>query len=181
MNWFSSFLSRGTASGRWSGHYEQHGKSFPIEASLKHRGGKLFGTMTDSNGQHSQSLRSMLEESKLSDQEIEQFISEVRSNFPRSPDGEIEYRSYLPARSLIEGEIEDCRIAFTKRYEGYHEIEYVLNDLALPDSVHCEIVQYVGAISPDSETISGEWSISPVDEPEAMVAGAFRLNRQRAG
>ena len=155
--------------------------SFPVEAALKHRGSRLYGTMVDVNGQHNQSLRIVLEESGLPNEEIKQFILEVRSNFPESPVGEIEYHAKLPERSLIEGKIEHSRVSFTKRYEGYHEIEYVLNGLRLPDSIPCELVQYAGVMTPDFKSISGDWSISPVNKSETTITGTFQLNRHDAG
>lgn len=178
MNWLLNLLAKGPASGAWCGHYEQHGRTFPIEATLKHRGNKLSGNMLDTDGHHRQSLREMLEQSSVPEDEIEQFIDEIRLRFPELPHGEIEFRSYLPENSIIAGKLENYEVSFTKRYEGYHKIEYVLNDLALEDSVQCDTVQYTGVISPDFASIAGHWSIAPANEYETETTGTFQLNRQ---
>ena len=178
MNWFSKFFSNGILSGRWVGHYQQHGRSFPVEASFKHRGGKLFGTMFDLEPGHQQPLRAVLEETGHSDSDISKFIDGVRSHFPDSLDGEIEYRAWLPEKSMIEGSVVENELSFVKRYEGYHEIEYVLGGLALPESIPCDLVEYTGKLSFDSESISGNWTIAASNGTEIELSGAFKLTRK---
>ncbi len=183
MNWLSNIFAQGIISGRWAGHYEQNRQTFQIEAieaSLKHRGNKITGAMLDQDNEHQQPLRSVLKESGLPDDEIEDFIAEVRSQFPDSPDGDIEYRSFLPERSIINGDFSDMRISFVKRYEGYYQIEYVLNDLALPQSTLCELVEYTGTLQANSNTILGDWTIAPTHESEVHASGPFELKRQSA-
>ena len=181
MNWIENIFSKGTLSGRWDGAYAQHGRSFPIQAALKHRGNKLSGSMVDMEPCHNQSLRAMLQESHMSNDEIEQFVAEIRSQFPDTPEGEIDYRSQLPEKSLVDGTVDGRQVSFVKRYEGYMEIEYVLNDLALPDTVHCELIHYTGELSENCNTIAGEWTIPPPDDNGATVSGTFQLVRRSPG
>jgi len=93
MNWLFNIFSRGLLSGRWTGSYEQDGQTFPIETSIRHRGNKLQGTMLDLKRSHQQPLRKALEVAGLPFNEIQQFIQEVRSQFPDSIDGKIDYLS----------------------------------------------------------------------------------------
>jgi hypothetical protein len=181
MNWFNNLFAKGPATGEWKGYYEQYGESFSIELSLRHRGTKVSGRMIDLDAKRSQPLRKLLIESKMTAEQIEQFIEDVKSQFPDSPNGEIEYHSILPSNSLIAGEIERSSISFTKRYEGYQEIEYRLNGLSLCQLAQCEIVYYNGEISDDFRVISGSWVIPVPNEPGVEVTGKFQLERGIAG
>ena len=176
MNWLFNIFSRGLLSGRWTGSYEQDGQTFPIETSIRHRGNKLQGTMLDLKRSHQQPLRKALEGAGLPFNEIQQFIQEVRSQFPDSIDGKIDYLSCLPEQSLIEGCTDGSRISFTKRYEGHQEIEYILGDLVMPQSVPCEIVEYSGTFN--SDRISGIWFIKPSNKSDTEASGTFQLTRE---
>ena len=181
MNWLTHLFSSGPVTGNWDGHYEQHGRNFPIELSLRHRGNKVSGSMVDVNGEHTQPLRQLLTDSHMPAAQINEFVEEVRSQFPDSPDGEIEYLSSLPNASLISGEVDGFSISFTKRYEGYLEIEYRLNGLSLIQDAQCENVMYTGKISDDFNLISGNWSISAPDDFATEISGNFQLERRAAG
>jgi len=181
MNWFAILFAKGPASGHWKGYYEQHGRSFPVELSLKHRGTKVSGRMVDLEPKHSQPLRKLLVDSWMPEEQIDTFIEEFKSLFPGSPNGEIEYRSSLPTNSLIAGEINGSSISFSKRYEGYQEIEYRLNGLSLCQSAQCEIVRYNGEISDEFRVISGNWVIPVPNESGSVVTGKFHLERRIAG
>ncbi len=178
MNWFASLFAQGAASGLWKGYYEQHGNSYPIELSLKHRGTKVTGQMIDCEPKHKQPLRKLLVDSGMAAEKIEQFIEDVKSQFPDTQHGEIEFCSSLPTTSLIAGEIKGFSIVFSKRYEGYQEIEYRLNGLSLDQSVQCMIVRYQGEISDDFRVISGNWSIPEPEEPGREITGRFYLERR---
>ena len=80
--------------------------------------------MVDVNGIHTQPLRELLTGSQMPSAQIEEFLEEVRSLFPDSPSGEIEYHSTLPRNSIVQGQIDRFSISFTKRYDGHLKIEY---------------------------------------------------------
>lgn len=181
MKWFANLFAHGPASGCWRGYYEQHGDSFPIELSLKHRGAKIAGRMIDCEPNHSQPLRKLLVDSGMAAEGIEQYIEGVKSQFPDTPNGEIEFCSSLPTTSQIAGEIKSLSISFSKRYEGHQEIEYRLNGLSLYQSAQCAIVKYQGEISVDFRAILGNWSIPAPEESGSKVNGRFYLERSIAG
>lgn len=120
----------------------------------------------------------MLRELAMPRKQIESFVAEVRSQFPGSPSGEIEYRSTLPSASTLDGKINGLNVSFTKCYEGFIDCEYVLNGLALPDPTACELVQYTGRMTEDYGTISGCWIINPTHDHETTITGRFELKRQ---
>ena len=181
MNFFTYLFASGPATGDWIGHYEQHGRTFPVELSLRHRRKQVSGRMVDVDGTHAQPLKQLLMDSQMPAGQIEEFVEEIRSQFPDSASGEIEYHSSLPTNSLIAGEIDGFSISLTKRYEGYMEIEYRLNGLSLIQDAQCETVIYNGTISEDFNQISGNWSISVPDDHLAELSGRFELERKRAG
>lgn len=181
MNWFASLFAQGAASGLWKGYYEQHGNSFPIELSLKHRGTKVTGRMIDCEPKHNQPLRKLLVDSGMAAGKIEQFVEDVKSQFPDTTHGEIEFCSSLPTTSQIEGVIKEFSIAFSKRYEGCQEIEYRMNGLSLYQSAQCKIVTYQGEISDDFRVMLGNWSIPVPEEPGSEVSGRFYLERRLVG
>ena len=178
MNLLSKLLSGGAASGSWEGHYIQHGSHFPIEATLRHRKNKLSGSMNDLKRVHSQPLKDLLRDEAMTEEQIERFIAEVRSQFPSSPKGEIEFRSILPEKSTIDGTVEGFDISFTKRYEGSLNFEYVLNGFTLPESTASELVHYTGQMTEDFTRISGTWVINPLHDSESSTSGTFELSRQ---
>ena len=186
MSWISNLFgnrSQGPVAGRWSGHYAQEGRTFPIKATLKHNGSSISGRMLDLEVCRQQTLQSILAESGLSDMQIADFLDDVRSQSPESPEGEIEYRSFLPSESEIKGSIADSEISFTKRYMGLQETEYILNGLAMPFSERCELVQYNGNINSNLDFISGTWTIQIPEEDwieASTFSGDFQLKRQSA-
>jgi len=134
--------------------------------------------MVDVNGKHAQPLRQLMTDSHMPAAQINEFMEEVRSHFPDSANGEIEFHSSLPNNSLVSGTVDGSSISFTKRYEGYLEIEYRLNGVSLAQGAQCENVMYNGDISDDFNLISGNWSISTPDDFAAQLSGKFQLERR---
>lgn len=181
MNWFSKFLPKGPLSGKWLGHYVQHNRKFPIEATLDQRGDRIYGTMIDLSPSESRPLTQLLQDNGMSDADIEDFINEIRSQLPGNPTGEIEYRTRLPERSVIEGKIDGSELSFIKRYQGFAYSEYLADGVSMPQSTPCDLVCYTGNITAGYGNIYGEWRITPSFDFEGCVSGSFELNRKFTG
>src|SRR3712207_4037886 len=90
--------------GRWAGHYWQHGQPRPITADLAHAGGRLTGTMWDGETEFEQSVFEAAAEAGLPPGDDERIVARLRELFPGSRDP-VRSATRLPANSVLEGDV----------------------------------------------------------------------------
>src|SRR5271165_607362 len=93
-------------SGRWSGHYEQRGKEYPVFAVLLQQGEILTGSMRDGQPDRDRSLFEATVEAGLPPGADEQIDANLRALFPETPPTPIRSLSHVPTESELSGSCE---------------------------------------------------------------------------
>jgi hypothetical protein len=175
---FSMSSSR-DLTGRWLGHYLQHGQERPITADLHHIGERLSGTMCDGHPDSEYSLFEVAQQAGLQPGADEQIEVMLRQALPDAPAGPIRYVSYLPSGSVLEGWCKGPIVYFLKTYQGDSFSGYKAGDQLLGIQKEGHVVHYEGHLSPDGLVIEGRWWIDADSEyGTRRTEGVFLLRRQ---
>src|SRR5262245_44151850 len=89
--------------GRWTGHYVQQGKQFPIAADFLESGECLSGFMYDGHPDRDCSVSEAIAEAGLPPESGEQIEAKLREMVPDAPAGPVRYVSHLPPNSILRG------------------------------------------------------------------------------
>jgi hypothetical protein len=89
--------------GRWTGHYLQQGKEFPISADLLEAEGRLSGFMYDGQPDREYAIPEAVAEDMLPLATGEQIEAQIRELVPDAPAGPIRFVSHLPLNSILQG------------------------------------------------------------------------------
>jgi hypothetical protein len=165
--------------GRWRGHYLQHGQERPITADLLHRGDRLSGTMCDGHPDSEYSLFELAQHAGLPPGADEQIELQLRQTLPDAPAGPIRYVSHLPSGSVLEGQCKGPVVAFLKTYQGTSFSGYKAGDRLVGTERKGHSVHYEGRLSPDGLAIEGRWWIDADPRAGTLRAeGLFSLRHQ---
>ncbi|MFT7630830.1 MAG: hypothetical protein ACI87E_001838 [Mariniblastus sp.] len=170
-------LNTRSVSGRWQGHYLQHGALHRIIADFDQQGVKLDGAMIDIDNTKLQRLNEVALQEGLSPATIAEMEGQIRDLIPQAGNDPIFVHSTLPKSSKLEGDLVGNRITFEKTYHGETVLEYSIGSQAISYSDPTQCVDYDGTLSPDGKNISGAWSITQIDDPLNFIEGVFELNR----
>src|SRR5262245_61609452 len=168
--------------GRWTGHYLQRGKEFPITADLLETSERLCGFMYDGQPDHTYSISGLIAEAGLSTETEEQIEAKLREMVPDAPAGPIHYVSHLPPNSLLRGRRTGQTVYFLKSYQGTSFGGYQVGGHLVGIQRKDHQVHYEGQLTPDGLTLEGRWWIDP--DPEQGISGAeglFHLHRMDEG
>lgn len=164
--------------GRWSGHYQQHGQSHPIQAQLHQEGGHLSGTMQDGETGTERSVFEAAIEAGLppgADEEIEARLHELHPEVPTS--APVRALTVLPTDSVLEGMVREQRVYFLKTYQGEHFAGFRVGDQRVGRTITRHEVHYQGEINSEGTVLRGSWWIEPRSQGERRAEGSFELRR----
>src|SRR3954469_15404848 len=89
--------------GRWSGHYLQQGKEFPISADIVEVEGRLSGFMYDGQPDREYALPEAAAEAILPTATDEHIEAKLRELVPDASAGPIRFVTHLPPHSILQG------------------------------------------------------------------------------
>src|SRR5262249_42168971 len=92
-------------SGRWLGHYPQHGREHGIAADLVQQGVTFTGTMSDHKTESERTLTQAAQEFGWVPGADEQVFEWVRQQIPEAEKLPVQAVSNMPEASLIEGTV----------------------------------------------------------------------------
>jgi hypothetical protein len=164
--------------GRWVGHYAQHGREHPITADFTQDGERLSGSMRDGHTEGEYSLFDVAAEAGLPPGTDEQIEVKLRELVPGAPASPIRYISRLPPESILEGRFDGRTVSFLKTYQGTSFGGYKVGEqlLGVPKAGHS--VHYEGRLSPDGLVIEGWWWIDgDAEQGTRRTEGSFVLRR----
>ena len=175
-------MTSANMTGRWVGHYLQHGEEHPITADILETDERISGFMYDGRPDRDYSVFQVTSDSGMppgSDEEIE---ANLRGMLPDAPAGPVRYVSHLPSNSILRGRRTDQAVYFLKTYQGTAYGGYQVGDHFLGGYQEADHeVQYEGQLSRDGLEVQGRWWIEPNPEDETTGAeGQFRLRRAGA-
>jgi hypothetical protein len=162
--------------GRWIGHYFQHGQAHPIVADLLQDGERLTGSMRDGQTDHEYSVSEIALEEGLPPGADELIVESLRQVVPDVPSGQIRYISHLPSDAILEGRCLGRIVSFLKTYQGISFGGYRVGDKLIGVEMEGQAVHYEGRLSADGRAIEGRWWIDA--DPEAgtqRTEGDFEL------
>ncbi len=164
--------------GRWIGHYLQHGQQHPITALFYQSGEHLSGSMRDGHPEDEYSLFDIAAQTGLPPGADEQIEARIRELIPDAPSGPIRYISQLPAESVLEGRCLGARVSFLKTYQGTSFGGYKVGNQLIGVQKTGHAVHYEGQLSSDGLTMEGRWWIDgdPAQGTQ-RVEGYFALGR----
>jgi hypothetical protein len=166
--------------GRWTGHYLQHGQPHPIAVELVQRGEHLAGAMADGSTVFTRSVSEMAMAEGLPPGADEQIVARLREQWPDAPPGPVVAESELPPTSQIEGEVVGDAVTFHKTYDGTHFAGFRVGDVRVGVMTEGHSVQYRGHVRDNGRLIEGRWTIpSEPGSGRGRIEGEFQL--QRAG
>src|SRR5215470_14341029 len=110
--------------GRWAGHYSQHGQSHPIEAELTQSDGQLRGSMRDRDTLSEKSVFETAADAGLPPGADEQIVQSLRELFPDAAGAPVRATSQLPPTSVLSGYVLGRAVYFLKTYQGEHFVGY---------------------------------------------------------
>jgi hypothetical protein len=165
-------------SGRWAGHYHQHGQVHPISMELTQQGEGLRGTMHDGQTVTEKSVFEVAVEAGLEPGADERIAQSLRAMFPESPNAPIRARSELAPLSLLEGHVRGRDVYFLKRYLGECFFGYQVGDRRVGQTTDAHAVHYRGRLAGDGRSLAGRWWID-TETPGGVVRteGEFELRR----
>jgi hypothetical protein len=164
--------------GRWAGHYTQHGQSQPIVAVLDQAENRLTGSMHDVRTEGEYSISDAVAEDGLPPAAAEEIEAKLRELVPDVPAGPIRCIWHLPSESVVEGRCEGRKVYFLKTYRGRTAGGYRVGDRLLGVEGEGHSVQYEGELSPDGQWIEGRWWIeSDATRGTMRTEGKFSLRR----
>lgn len=164
--------------GRWSGHYRQHGAEHPLNARLRQEGLRLSGTMTDGEPRTERSVFEVALDAGLAPGQDEEIVARLREQYPDVPsNAPIRFVTILPAESLLEGSVQGRQIAFLKTYQGEHFSGFRIGEQRVGQTVDNHAVHYQGEVDAAGMVIRGHWWIEPSLLGERRAEGTFELRR----
>jgi hypothetical protein len=164
--------------GRWIGHYLQHGEECPITADLRETGEHLNGLMYDGRPDRECSLGQAVAEAGLPSGADEVIEAHLRGMVPDSTAGPIRYVTRLPPNSTLQGCRRGQTVYFLKSYQGTTFGGYQVGDHLVGVRRADHEVHYEGQLSPDGQAIEGRWWIEADTESGTPgTEGLFRLRR----
>jgi hypothetical protein len=152
-------MSSPDLTGRWVGHYWQHGREYPITAEFAQAGEQLSGSMRDGHPDRESTVFEAASEAGLPPGADEQIEARLREMVPDSPSGPIRYVSHLPPDSVLEGTCTGRTIRFRKTYRGVSFGGYRVGDALVGIQEEGHTVHYQGLLSADGRLIEGQWWI----------------------
>ena len=165
-------------SGRWVGHYSQHGADHPISADLTQAGPLLAGHMRDSDTVSDKSVFETALDAGLPPGADEQIEHSLRTLFPDACGAPVRATSRLPSDSSLEGHVRGRVITFRKTYQGEHFVGYQVGGHRIGTTVEQHVVHYQGQLGDDGRTIEGRWWIEQDPARGAgRTEGTFELRR----
>jgi hypothetical protein len=168
--------------GRWTGHYLQRGKEYPITADILEGRDRLSGFMYDGQPDRDFSVSEALAEAGPGTETPEQMEAKLREMVPDAPAGPIRYVSHLPPNSVLQGRRTGQSVYFLKSYQGTSFDGYQVGDRLLGIQRANHQVHYEGQVSPDGLSLEGRWWIDPDPVQGSPGAeGLFHLRRTEAG
>jgi hypothetical protein len=168
--------------GRWAGHYLQGGKEYPIAADFLGGGEGLSGFMYDGQPDRDYSVFQASAEAGLPPGADEQIEARLRELVPGASAAPIRYVTHLPPNSTLRGRRTDRAVYFLKSYQGTSFSGYQVGDRLVGARKEGHEVHYEGQLSPDGQTLEGQWWIDADPESGAPRSeGLFRLRRSEAG
>jgi hypothetical protein len=164
--------------GRWTGHYLQHGQEYVITADLLHTGEQLSGSMHDGHPDREYSLFELAQNAGLPPGADEQIELQLRQSVPDVAAGPIRYVMHLPSGSALEGRCKGKIVYFLKTYQGTSFSGFKAGDRLLGVHKEGHDVHYEGRLSEDGLEIDGRWWIDANREQGTHRAeGLFSLRR----
>jgi hypothetical protein len=166
--------------GRWEGHYYQHGQGHPISMELIQEGDRLRGTMRDGDTVSQKSVFETAVDAGLPPGADEQIVDSLREMFPHLGRAPIRARSELPPDSIIEGQVEGRTVTFMKTYQGEHFVGYEVGEERVGVTIEGHSVHYRGRLTDEGRGLEGDWWIDQ-ELPEGGVSrmsGSFLLLRR---
>jgi hypothetical protein len=165
--------------GRWTGHYLQQGREYPITAHFTQDGEHLSGTMHDGHPDRESAFFEATAEAGLPPGADEQIEAQLRELVPDAPAGPIRYVSHLPTESVLEGRCDGRTVSFLKTYEGTSFGGYKVGERLVGTHKEGHAVHYEGRLSPDGLLIEGWWWIDPeAEHGTRRTEGYFTLRRE---
>ncbi len=167
---------------RWTGHYLQRGKEFPITADILEASERLSGFMYDGQPDRAYSVSEAIAEAGRSTETEEEIEAKLREMVPDAPDGPIRYVSHLPPNSTLQGRRTGQTVYLLKSYQGTSFGGYQVGDQLVGIQKGGHQVHYEGQLSPDGLILEGRWWIDP--DPALGTPGSeglFHLHRLEAG
>jgi hypothetical protein len=168
--------------GRWAGHYTQHGQSHPIVTLFRQDGDRLSGSMQDVQNDGECSVFELAAESGLPPGADEQIEAKVREAVPDAPRGPVRYVWHLPSDSVLDGRCAGRKVSFLKTYQGKSVGGFRLGDHLVGAETEGHSVHYEGELSPDGTLIEGRWWIeADPSRGTGAARGSFALRRWGEG
>jgi hypothetical protein len=168
--------------GRWIGHYFQHGQAHSIVAVLLQDGERLTGSMRDGQTDHEYSVFEIALKEGLPPGADEQIVEKLREVVPDVPSRQIRYVSHLPSDAILEGRCRGRTVSLLKTYQGVSFGGYRVGDKLIGVEMEGQAVHYEGRLSPDGRTIEGRWWIDARPEAGTQRAeGDFELGLSAEG
>jgi hypothetical protein len=165
-------------SGRWAGHYSQHGTNHPISADFTQSGQALRGRMRDSDTVSEKSVFETALDAGLPPGADEQIEHSLRELFPDARAAPVRVTSQLPSESLLEGFVFGRMVSFRKTYQGEHFVGYQVGGHRVGTTVAQHVVHYEGRLGDDGRSIEGRWWIEQdLSRGVGRAEGTFELRR----
>ena len=174
-------MSSAILTGRWIGHYLDHGKEFPITADVLEDRERLSGFMYDGQQDRDCSVAEAIAEAGMPPGSDEQIEAKLREMVPGAPPGPIRWVSHLPSNSILRGQRTGATVSFVKSYQGTSYSGYQVGDRLIGMRKADHQVHYRGQLSPDGLVLEGRWWINadPV-HGQPTIKGLFQLRRAEA-
>lgn len=151
-------------SGDWEGHYVQDGRRHGIAMHVVQRGQSFVGSMQDAD--------TLLAGAQKIDPEVF-----GKDSMAARLVGEVEILAELPARSIIEGEVQGRVAQFTKTNQGAtHTSVRLAGKGEIVFEVTGHAVRYLGTVTVAGDEIAGHWTIE-AQERGARLRDRFLLRR----
>jgi hypothetical protein len=164
--------------GRWAGHYSQHGEKHAIAAELTQQGEVLRGSMRDSDILSERSVFETAVEAGLPPGADEQIERSLRELFPDARNARIRATTSLPAVSVLLGHVQGRTVYLLKTYQGEHFVGYRVGDHRVGNTISGHAVHYQGELDEDGSVLKGQWWIEQsIDGGIARATGSFELRR----
>jgi hypothetical protein len=164
--------------GRWSGHYRQHGVPHPISARLRQDGLQLSGTMEDGETGTERSVFEAAMDAGLPPGADEEIIARLREMYPDLPRSTpVRAMTILPSASVLEGTVQGRQVSFLKTYQGMHFAGFRVGNERVGRTVDRHSVHYQGELNAEGTVLTGRWWIEPT-LGERRTEGTFELRRE---
>jgi hypothetical protein len=164
--------------GRWVGHYFQHGQAYPISADLLQTEDRVSGFMYDGHTNRDTSIAEAIAEGGGTSVTAEQVEAQLREMVPDAPSSPVRYVSQLPPNSILRGKRTGQTVYFLKSYQGVAFGGYRVGDQLVGVRNADHEVHYEGQLSADDQVLEGRWWIDASEQHGTpLTEGEFQLRR----